>query len=222
MAPSGAERTAMTPAPRFADTAPDTRATRPPRISTPASTPRSWRVGWETSSRARKLSLYLHVPFCDKLCWFCACHTRHTRRYDPVAAFLKLMHKEIDLVAGLLAGRGEIAAIHFGGGSPTMLTPEDLVRLDAGLRDALRFGPQTSYSVEIDPSDMDKPRLDALAAIGVNRASLGVQDFDPRVQAAINRHQSFALTKSVVDGLREARHRRREPGPRLWPPTPDG
>ncbi len=148
------------------------------------------------------LSLYLHVPFCDKLCWFCACHTRHTLRYEPVADFLKVALEEIALVSSRLGGRGVVKAIHFGGGSPTMLVPEDLARLVDAMRAAFRIHDRLAFSVEIDPADMDPGRLDALAAVGVNRASLGVQDFDPRVQRAINRMQSFELTRDVVQALR--------------------
>jgi oxygen-independent coproporphyrinogen-3 oxidase len=151
---------------------------------------------------AEPLSLYLHIPFCDKLCWFCACHTRHTLRYEPVARYLDVLIEEIDLVSRILDGRGVVEAIHFGGGSPTMLKPTDLKRLDRALRQSFRISPTLSLAVEIDPSDMDEARLDALAEIGLTRASLGVQDFDPRVQDAINRYQSRDLTAGVIDGLR--------------------
>jgi oxygen-independent coproporphyrinogen-3 oxidase len=149
------------------------------------------------------LSLYVHIPFCDKLCWFCACHTRHTLRYKPVADYLETLLKEIALVSARLEGRGKVRAVHFGGGSPTMLKPRDMHRLADALRAALPFGEAVDFSVEIDPSDMDAGRLDALAGIGTTRASLGVQDFDPAVQKAINREQSFELTRGVVEGLRE-------------------
>jgi len=149
-----------------------------------------------------RLSLYVHVPFCDRLCWFCACHTKQTLRYEPVAAFLESLYAEISTVGGLLGGRGKVAALHFGGGSPTMLRPADTAVLMQALRGSFVFLPDASISVEIDPNDMDEGRLDALAGIGMTRASLGIQDFDPRVQKAINRDQSFADTRAVVDGLR--------------------
>jgi len=148
------------------------------------------------------LSLYLHIPFCDKLCWFCACHTRHTLRYGPVAAYLARLHREIGIVSGGLRQQGKVRAIHLGGGSPTMLKPQDLLDLMARLRSDLDVEPGVQLSIEIDPSDMDESRLDAVAAAGTTRASLGVQDFDPRVQDAINRRQGYALTRSVVEGLR--------------------
>ncbi|TPO11823.1 oxygen-independent coproporphyrinogen III oxidase [Mesorhizobium sp. B1-1-5] len=149
-----------------------------------------------------EISLYVHIPYCDRLCWFCACHTKQTRHYAPVATFLRSLHKEIETVGRLVSGRGRVRAVHFGGGSPTMLKPEDILMLGKALRDRFDFLDDASLSVEIDPNDMDEGRLDAFAAIGMTRASLGVQDFDPRVQKAINREQSFALTKGIVDAVR--------------------
>lgn len=148
------------------------------------------------------LSLYLHVPFCDRLCWFCACHTRHTLRYQPVADYLEVLHREIDLVARRLEGRGRVSAVHLGGGSPTMLLPNDLKRLMDRLRTSFRFGEAAEIAIEIDPSDVDATRLDSIAAVGTTRASLGVQDFEPKVQKAINREQGFELTRDILEGLR--------------------
>lgn len=164
-----------------------------------AQTVRGWLEAIEPSS---EISLYLHVPYCDKLCWFCACHTKQTRHYAPVASFLRSLHAEIETVAGIVRGKGRIRALHFGGGSPTMLTPSDIVALGRRLRAEFDLLDDASVSIEIEPNDMDEARLEALAAIGMTRASLGVQDFDPKVQKAINREQSFELTKQVVDGVR--------------------
>lgn len=148
------------------------------------------------------LSLYIHIPFCDRLCWFCACNTKQVRRYAPLERYLRSLHREIDTVAGLIDGKHRVGAVHYGGGSPTMLEPLDMIALDAQLRSRFRFVPDAEVSVEIDPNDMDEARFDALAAIGMRRASLGVQDFDARVQKAINREQSFEATKAVVDAVR--------------------
>ena len=120
------------------------------------------------------VSLYLHVPFCDRLCWFCACHTKQTQRYEPVAAYLGLLRREIALVGAETAGRATVSALHFGGGSPTMLRPDDLYALMTAFREAFTFEPDASISVEIDPNDMDEARLDALAGMGMTRASLGI------------------------------------------------
>lgn len=159
--------------------------------------------GWlDAVPEGESVSLYLHVPFCDRLCWFCACHTKQTLRYEPVAAYLGSLIAEMRLVGRRLGRARPVAAIHLGGGSPTMLKPDDLRRLRRALDAAFAIRPDAALSVEIDPNDMDEDRLDALAAIGLTRASLGVQDFDPRVQAAINRAQSFETTARVVEGLR--------------------
>ena len=148
------------------------------------------------------LSLYFHIPYCDRLCWFCGCHTKMTKRYEPIAKYLLALRAEIASVAAALGGRGRVTAVHFGGGSPTMLTPGDLVALDRLLRESFRFAADAEISVEMDPNDMDEGRYDALERIGLTRASLGLQDFNPRVQAAINRIQTFEQTREVVEAVR--------------------
>ena len=148
------------------------------------------------------ISLYLHIPYCDRLCWFCGCHTKHTLRYEPVAEYLNALHTEIDWISTQLGGRGRVTAIHLGGGSPTLLTPADLLGLKTKLAAAFTIEPTAQISIEIDPNDLDEGRYDAMAAFGINRASLGVQDFDPKVQEAINRLQSFEQTGSVVEAIR--------------------
>ena len=152
--------------------------------------------------REATLSLYLHTPYCDRLCWFCGCHTKHTLRYEPVTEYLKALYAEIDWVSQQLEGRGRVTAIHLGGGSPTLLTPEDLLALKQKLGTAFTLDPGAEISIEIDPNDLDDGRYDAMAEFGLTRASIGVQDFDPRVQKAINRVQSFAQTRAVVEAMR--------------------
>ena len=149
-----------------------------------------------------RISLYVHVPYCDRLCWFCACHTKHTLKYEPIAIYLESLKKEIAAVGALVSRDAAVTAVHFGGGSPTMVRPDDLIDLMAALRSAFRFADDVEISVEMDPNDLDEPRYDALAAIGMTRASLGVQDFHPEVQKAINRIQTFEQTKSVVEAVR--------------------
>lgn len=150
----------------------------------------------------QKLSLYLHIPYCDRLCWFCACHTKHTLKYEPISNYLESLKKEIAAVGAKIARGVEVSAVHFGGGSPTMLKPEDMVDLMEALRAAFHFSTDVEISVEMDPNDLDEPRYDALARIGITRASLGVQDFHPEVQKSINRIQTFEQTKAVVDAVR--------------------
>jgi oxygen-independent coproporphyrinogen-3 oxidase len=152
--------------------------------------------------RENRLSLYAHIPYCDRLCWFCACHTKHTLRYEPVEAYLKGLHTEIATIGDRVSRDVPVTALHFGGGSPTLLRPDDVVALKACLEGHFTFSPDTEISVEMDPNDLDAARHDALAAIGMTRASLGIQDFDPKVQAAINRIQTFEQTRGVVEAAR--------------------
>jgi oxygen-independent coproporphyrinogen III oxidase len=148
------------------------------------------------------LSLYVHVPFCDRLCWFCGCHTKQVLRYDPIAAYLPSVHREIGTVAGHLRDRGRAVALHLGGGSPSMLAPVDILALTDKVRAMFRMDPEFEFTIEIDPNDMTPERYDGLAEAGVTRISVGLQDFDPKVQAAINRLQTFEQTKAVIDGMR--------------------
>ncbi len=149
-----------------------------------------------------KISLYLHIPFCDRLCWFCGCHTKQVQRYDPVKAYLEALHAEIDTVSRHLNGRGLVTAIHFGGGSPTMLSSGDMIGVKAHLATAFNLSPIVEISVEMDPNDMDEDRYAGLQGIGLTRASLGVQDFAEKVQKAINRPQGFEETRTVVERVR--------------------
>jgi len=148
------------------------------------------------------LSLYVHVPFCDRLCWFCGCHTKQVLRYDPIAAYLPSVHTEMETVARLLDGRGGATALHLGGGSPSMLQPDDLIALSRHARELFNPRRDFEFSIEIDPNDMTEDRYDAFAAAGVSRISVGVQDFNPKVQEAINRIQTFEQTRAVVEGMR--------------------
>jgi oxygen-independent coproporphyrinogen III oxidase len=149
------------------------------------------------------ISLYLHVPFCAELCFYCGCHTAVVRRRTPVAAYARLLCDEIDLIGAQLAGQ-TVTHIHFGGGTPTMLQPHELERIMAALHARFRIDAAAEIAIEIDPRALSSAHIAALATIGVNRASLGVQDFEPRVQQAIGREQSFEETARAADGLREA------------------
>ncbi len=152
---------------------------------------------------ANRLSLYAHIPYCDRLCWFCACHTKQTLRYEPVEAYLKGLHAEIAAVGARVFREAPVTALHFGGGSPTLLRPDDMRALKACLARNFTFSPDAEISVEMDPNDLDDARHDALAEIGMTRASLGIQDFDPKVQKAINRIQTFEQTRGVVEAARQ-------------------
>lgn len=148
------------------------------------------------------LSLYLHVPFCAKLCLFCACHTTVMHRAEPLAAYADALLAEIDLVAQTIGRRLAVRHIHWGGGTPTALPPEGMEAIAARLGERFDLLPQAEIAVEIDPRTLAAPSLAALACIGVTRASLGVQDFCPRVQHAIGRGQSYETTADAAARLR--------------------
>ncbi|MCW1918306.1 oxygen-independent coproporphyrinogen III oxidase [Rhodobacter sp. KR11] len=149
-----------------------------------------------------EISLYLHVPFCRRLCWFCACRTQGTNSDDPVIAYAKTLRAEIAMLARHLPKSVRLSRLHWGGGTPTMLNA-GLIRDVAGaVFDLAPMAPGGEFSVEIDPNEIDEARLDALAAVGMNRASVGVQDFDPEIQKTIGREQGFQLTADVVAMIR--------------------
>ncbi len=147
------------------------------------------------------LSLYLHIPFCDTLCWFCGCATKIVRRYEPIAAYLKTLRAEMTEVGAALPGSARVSAVHWGGGSPSILSAGDIVRLMDWTRERFAFASEAEFAIEIDPRGLDIERIDALAASGVTRVSIGVQDFDPSVQAAINRMQSVEETRAAIDAF---------------------
>ena len=149
------------------------------------------------------LSLYLHIPFCDSLCWFCGCHTKIVQRYEPVATYLDLLLAEIDLVADELGSRRKVCHLHLGGGTPTILEPADLARLFEHLRRRFAILPEADIAVENDPRELTDGIAAVLGRAGVNRASLGLQDVNPEVQKAVNRVQSIAETARVAEALRD-------------------
>ncbi|KIT16104.1 oxygen-independent coproporphyrinogen III oxidase [Jannaschia aquimarina] len=148
------------------------------------------------------VSLYAHVPFCRRLCWFCACRTQGTSTDVPLAPYAEDLLREIDLVSALVPSGTRAGQIHLGGGTPTILPPALLARLLDALRTAFPLADDAEIAVEIDPTVLDDERLDALAAAGLNRGSIGVQDFDEKVQFSIGRRQSVADTRFATDGLR--------------------
>ncbi|MEZ0170130.1 oxygen-independent coproporphyrinogen III oxidase [Microvirga sp. TS319] len=150
------------------------------------------------------LSLYLHVPFCAELCLYCGCHTTVARSYSPVASYVDLLAREIELVAKSLPNRMDVAHIHWGGGTPTILSGADLRRVMSLLERSFGILATAEIAVEIDPRTITVDHVEALAQSGLNRASLGVQDFDPKVQKTINRIQSFEQTAQVAAWLRRA------------------
>jgi oxygen-independent coproporphyrinogen-3 oxidase len=155
------------------------------------------------------LSLYVHVPFCESLCYYCACNkivTRHREKCDP---YLEQVIAEADLVSPLFDPDRRVEQLHFGGGTPTYFTDEQLRNLMTALDQRFAFAdPELrEFSIEIDPRTVDPDRVASLAGMGFNRLSLGIQDFDPKVQVAVNRVQSFDMTAAVIEAARENQFR---------------
>jgi oxygen-independent coproporphyrinogen III oxidase len=148
------------------------------------------------------ISLYLHVPFCDQLCLFCGCHTTVVRRDAPKESYAALVQSEIALLARHIGRRQKVGHIHWGGGTPTALPAAMLLAIAAALRAHFEVAGDAEIAVEIDPRNLPADRIAALAEIGVTRASLGVQDFDPMVQQVIGRVQSFTTTAECAERLR--------------------
>src|SRR6266498_193543 len=150
------------------------------------------------------ISVYIHIPFCREMCWYCGCHTTVTRRQAPVSRYASTLAREIDLVAAELPSKLTIGNLHWGGGSPTLIAVDVLGELDRKLRQTFDISADVEIAVEVDPRTLTAPLAAAFAAAGVNRASVGVQSFDPKVQAAINRIQTFETTAGAVGALRSA------------------
>ena len=150
----------------------------------------------------QSLSLYVHIPFCDTLCWFCGCHTKHTLKYQPVAEYLPVLMKEITAVANSAKNHPTAKRLHWGGGSPTILNPQDILILANHIKSSFNCSDDLEFSIEVDPREISDEQLDAMAQAGLSRASIGVQDFNHHVQEKINRIQTFEETRKVVDGLR--------------------
>ncbi len=163
---------------------------------------KTWRRWLAELPHDQPLSLYAHIPFCDSLCWFCACHTTAVNTYAPVSAYCDLLLQEIDRVADALPQRMAVHHIHWGGGSPTILSADDIGRLNDTLRSRFDVAPGAEFAVEIDPRGFTPAMATTLAQAGVNRASLGVQDCNPAVQRAINRLQSDDETFDTIALLR--------------------
>ena len=150
------------------------------------------------------LSLYLHLPFCKSMCWYCGCHTTVVRHEDPIWSYLAALSTELRTVAGLLPDGPVVRHIHFGGGTPTLLPVVGFRALMAELRSRFKIASDAQLAIEIDPRTLTAEMVEALGDVGVTRASLGVQSFDPDVQAAINRIQPFEMTQWAVNNLRAA------------------
>jgi oxygen-independent coproporphyrinogen-3 oxidase len=156
-----------------------------------------------SAALALPLSLYIHVPFCESLCYYCACNKIITKHHEKAADYLRYLSREVDLHTALIGTGQSVSQLHLGGGSPTFLNDEELRGLMAMLKRNFNFAPGGEYSIEIDPRTIDARRLDTLAELGFNRLSFGVQDFDPAVQKAVHRVQPAEQVFSLAAAARE-------------------
>jgi oxygen-independent coproporphyrinogen-3 oxidase len=174
-----------------------------PHFSTsfPAATYREWLTRLDPGE---PISLYLHVPFCKQMCWYCGCNMKLAARYSPVATYVRHLLEEIDLIADALPGRMPVSHLHFGGGTPTVLELEDLAAVMAHLSTRFHLLPNAEIAIESDPRTLTDAMIGQIGSLHFNRASFGVQEFDPKVQAAINRIQPPEMVARAVGGLRAA------------------
>lgn len=149
------------------------------------------------------LSLYVHVPFCESVCYYCACNKVVTRDRSKSDPYLKALGQELDLVVAALGERPTVTQLHFGGGTPTYLSDDQLARLMANVRQHFQLAPHGEYSIEIDPRTVTHDRLAHLASLGLNRVSFGVQDFDPDVQKAVHRLQPQEQVEQLMASARQ-------------------
>jgi oxygen-independent coproporphyrinogen-3 oxidase len=159
-----------------------------------------------TRGAGKPLSLYLHIPFCDTVCYYCACNKIVTRNRTKAATYLGYLKREVEMQGRLFAGMNDIEQLHFGGGTPTYLSDAQMEELMTHLRRCFHFAPDSvgEYSIEIDPRTVSIGRVHSLRRQGFNRISLGVQDFDPDVQEAVNRIQPEAETRAIIQAARDA------------------
>jgi oxygen-independent coproporphyrinogen III oxidase len=159
---------------------------------------------FSSTDPAQVISAYVHVPFCRRLCWYCGCHTTVAREYDRIGAFFAKLDREIDILADHLGPHAGAAHLHFGGGSPNALAPEHFLALAQKLARRLNLRSDAEVAVELDPALLSAAFIEAVGEAGVTRASLGVQTFDPLVQAKVNRPQPYDLVAKGVERLRAA------------------
>lgn len=150
-----------------------------------------------------KVSVYVHIPFCEKLCWFCGCHTKITQNKRKVSDYTKILLQEIALLRNITNKNGQLVNIHFGGGSPNILTSLDLEEILNGIKSLFSTHAIDELAIELDPRVTTPHQVETLAALGFNRISMGIQDFDPMVQEAINRVQPFSMVAALIDDLKK-------------------
>jgi oxygen-independent coproporphyrinogen-3 oxidase len=156
------------------------------------------------AGQPRALSLYVHVPFCESICYYCACNKVITKDHGRSSKYVRHLLKEMALVGDLLHGARGAVQMHWGGGTPNFLNRAEMTELAQGMREHFRFDPRGEYSIEVDPRRIGEGDVAAFASLGFNRISMGVQDFDPAVQRAVNRLQSEEQTLGVMRAARAA------------------
>jgi oxygen-independent coproporphyrinogen-3 oxidase len=156
------------------------------------------------NSAERDLSLYCHLPFCQTMCWYCGCNTVITKNQSQSATYVDYLAKELRLMSRVVNHSRQVTQLHFGGGTPTFLLPAEIRTLGKLVRSHFEIRPDAEAGVEIDPRRLTFDHIAALRDAGMNRVSVGVQDFDPQVQAAVNRIQPFEQTGEVVEWIRAA------------------
>src|SRR5215471_6057285 len=161
-----------------------------------------WLENRNVGGVVRPLALYVHLPFCDTICYYCACNKIITRDHGRSAKYLKHLGREIAMVAARLRGDRAVSQMHWGGGSPTFLSESELAELIGMIRAEFRLDPLGEYAIEVDPRKVGAEKIALLARLGFNRLSLGVQDVDPEVQKAVHRIQSVDETRQVVAAAR--------------------
>ena len=162
------------------------------------------RIRQSNETSAADLSLYFHLPFCRSLCWYCGCTTIITTQQKKSAAYLRLLDAEMAVMRGRLNAERKVVQLHFGGGTPTFLLPDELRELGWMIRRRFNVAPDAEFGVEIDPRRLTEEHVRALREIGVNRVSLGVQDHNPQVQLAIHRIQPREVTEQAIQWARKA------------------
>ncbi len=161
----------------------------------------SWLAGLDART---PVSLYLHVPFCRQMCWYCGCNMKLAAKYAPIASYVDSLIAEVELIADALPARMRVGHLHWGGGTPTALSPGDLARVMDRVRARFDLLPDAEIAIESDPRTLTSEMIAMIGRLGFNRASFGVQEFDPRVQTAINRVQPPEMVAATVEGLRAA------------------
>ncbi|CAN5154433.1 oxygen-independent coproporphyrinogen III oxidase [soil metagenome] len=163
---------------------------------------RSRGSGAARNAGAAPLSIYVHIPFCESVCYYCACNKVITKHHERATPYLAALEAEVALHREVLGARQTVTQLHLGGGTPTFLSDAELSRLMRMLRGAFTIAEQAEVSIEVDPRTADAQRLRHLAELGFNRLSLGVQDFDPQVQTAVHRVQSLQSVQSLLEASR--------------------